>query len=45
LKRLWTCEGGLTKCFLSAVPSFKSSWRGWMPWPAAEGLSEAVEAL
>ena len=28
-----------------AEPSFKSSWRGRMPWSAAEGLSEAVEAL
>src|SRR5262249_9538374 len=23
----WTCESGLTKCFISIVPSFKSSWR------------------
>src|SRR5262249_50273995 len=28
------------------VPSFKSSWRGWgpLPWLAAQGLREAVEA-
>ena len=44
MKRSWTCESGLTKCFTSVVPSFKNSWRGWVPWLAAQGLSEAVEA-
>ena len=37
----------LTKCFLAVVPRLKSSWRRWigqLPWSAAEGLSEAVEA-
>jgi len=31
----------------SIVPSFKSSWRGWigqLPWFAAEELLEVVEA-
>jgi len=35
----WTCESGLTKCFLSIEPRLKSSWRGWigqLPWLAAE---------
>jgi hypothetical protein len=38
---------GLTKCFLSVVPNLESSWRGWvgqLPWLAAQGLWEVVEA-
>jgi len=33
-------ESGLTKPFISVVPSFNGSWRGW----AAQGLFEALEA-
>ena len=37
----WTCESGLTKCFMSVGPRLKSSWRGWGPLP---WLCEAEEA-
>ena len=37
----------VTKCFLSVVPSLKSSWREWRPLPllAAAEEFEAVEAF
>jgi hypothetical protein len=39
-------KAGLMKCFMSVVLRLKSSWRGWMPWSAAEAWSfEAVEML
>ena len=33
----------LTKCFTGVGPNLKSSWRG-LPWLAAQGLCEVVEA-
>jgi len=45
VEALMDLRSGFTKPFLSIGLRFKSSWRRWTPWSAAEGLSsEAVEA-
>ena len=38
VEALMDLRSGLKKCFLNIEPRYKSSWRGWMPWSAAEGL-------
>jgi len=42
VEALMDLRSGLTKRFISIVPSFNSSWRGWT-WLAAQGLFEAAE--
>ena len=45
VEALMDLRSGLKKCFLSIGPRYKSSWRRWMPWLAAEGLFEVAEAF